>query len=214
MSSAPPFLYSFSAACRSGSERRSDCVCSWAWASCKSCSWSRSAARSHSLIPDLSTAVCCTVRTVLSGAVNSKDVTWDIVANVAWRLPEVNIGIVCANAPALRPLYLFFQGRLASQRTPSRTAPYSRNQILPSNAARVSVLFRSLHSPFLLQQTVTNPISSADFSFLFTTDRRATAASRRTREIRSSGTRAMVTPPKPPSRSRWVWRGSARRTMQ
>ncbi|KAI4119256.1 MAG: hypothetical protein LQ345_000805 [Seirophora villosa] len=82
------------------------------------------------------TAVCCTVRTVLSGAVSSKDVTWDISANVAWRLPEVNIGIVCANAPALRPLYLFFQGRLASQRTPSRTAAYSRNQIVPSNAAR------------------------------------------------------------------------------
>ncbi|KAI4287806.1 MAG: hypothetical protein L6R35_002937 [Caloplaca aegaea] len=86
----------------------------------------------------LITAVCCTVRTALSGAVTSPDVTWDISANVGWRLPEVNIGIVCANAPALRPLYLFFQGRLASQQSAatSKTA-YSRNQrMTPSNHAR------------------------------------------------------------------------------
>ena len=45
------------------------------------------------------------------------DITWAISANVAWRLPEVNIGIVCANAPALRPLYLFLRGRLDTERT-------------------------------------------------------------------------------------------------
>lgn len=59
-----------------------------------------------------STAACATVRTILSGALTSPDETWDISANVGWRLPEVNIGIVCANAPALRPLYLYMRGRL------------------------------------------------------------------------------------------------------
>ncbi|KAL9131323.1 MAG: hypothetical protein Q9217_000702 [Psora testacea] len=58
------------------------------------------------------TAVCCTVRTALSGAMTDPDITWAITTNVAWRLPEVNIGIVCANAPILRPLYLFFRGKL------------------------------------------------------------------------------------------------------
>lgn len=42
-----------------------------------------------------------------------------ITANVAWRLPEVIIGIVCANAPVLRPLYLFYRGRLISQKVSS-----------------------------------------------------------------------------------------------
>ncbi|KAL8967969.1 MAG: hypothetical protein Q9183_002678 [Haloplaca sp. 2 TL-2023] len=74
-----------------------------------------------------STAVCCTVRTVLSGAVKGPDVTWNIVPNVAWRLPEVNIGIVCANAPILRPLYLFFRGRLSTQKSVSHTA-YSKDK--------------------------------------------------------------------------------------
>ncbi|KAL8838515.1 MAG: hypothetical protein Q9176_005067 [Flavoplaca citrina] len=83
----------------------------------------------------LITAVCCAVRTALSGAVKSPDVTWDIAANVAWRLPEVNIGIVCANAPALRPIYLYFQGRLASQQSTSRTA-YSKNQMLENSGRR------------------------------------------------------------------------------
>ena len=81
-----------------------------------------------------STAVCCTVRTVLSGAVKGPDVTWNIVPNVAWRLPEVNIGIVCANAPILRPLYLFFRGRLATQQSVSHTA-YSKEKTDVSRAS-------------------------------------------------------------------------------
>ena len=57
-----------------------------------------------------------------------------ISANVAWRLPEVNIGIVCANAPVFRPLYLYFQGRLASQQSLSETAG-SRRRILPQKGS-------------------------------------------------------------------------------
>lgn len=80
------------------------------------------------------TAACCTVRTVLSGAVKDPDITWAISANVAWRLPEVNIGIVCANAPVFRPLYLYYQGRLASQQSLSETAG-SRRRILPQKGS-------------------------------------------------------------------------------
>ena len=46
--------------------------------------------------------------------------------------PEVNIGIACANAPILRPLYLFFQGRLSTQK--SGSTGFSRERTWPSNA--------------------------------------------------------------------------------
>jgi len=97
------------------------------------------------------------VRTVLSGVIKDPDITCvsapplsrlrslltllsssgDITANVAWRLPEVNIGIVCANAPVFRPLYLYYQGRLASQRSSSETAGSTR-KILPEKGSWVS----------------------------------------------------------------------------
>ena len=72
-----------------------------------------------------STAACATVRTVFSGALTSPDESWDISQNVGWRLPEVNIGIVCANAPALRPLYLYLSGRLDTQRTRGQSVAVS-----------------------------------------------------------------------------------------
>ena len=46
--------------------------------------------------------------------------------------PEVNIGIACANAPILRPLYLFFQGRLTTQKSGSTS--FSKERTWPSNA--------------------------------------------------------------------------------
>ena len=49
--------------------------------------------------------------------------------------PEVNIGIVCANAPILRPLYLFFRGRLASQ-IRSNNAGVSKEGMWPNNTPR------------------------------------------------------------------------------
>lgn len=48
--------------------------------------------------------------------------------------PEVNIGISCANAPVLRPLYLFFQGRLQTQKIAS--IGISEERIKPSNNVR------------------------------------------------------------------------------
>lgn len=60
---------------------------------------------------------------------------------MAWRLPEVNIGIFCANAPVLRPLYLAYRGRLATQRDGRASsggkgygASSSKNRILPHGA--------------------------------------------------------------------------------
>ena len=86
------------------------------------------------------TAACCAVRTALSGALTKADITWEIVANVGWRLPEVNIGIFCANAPILRPLYLFFRGKLDSQRRSARSYnTVSKDRfVMPGNTAWVS----------------------------------------------------------------------------
>lgn len=94
----------------------------------------------------LSTAICCAVRTVLSaGATTDPDSTWAISANIAWRLPEVNIGIVCANAPIFRPLYLYFRGRLATQirdktreETVNQTA-LSKGRLWPQNAQNANI---------------------------------------------------------------------------
>ncbi|KAL8991625.1 MAG: hypothetical protein Q9169_007809 [Polycauliona sp. 2 TL-2023] len=82
------------------------------------------------------TAICCIVRTILTPAVHAHDVTWAISANVGWRLPEVNIGIVCANAPVLRPLYLFFRGRLATQQSGSVTT-YSKSKRIPNGVTKI-----------------------------------------------------------------------------
>lgn len=52
--------------------------------------------------------------------------------------PEVNIGIVCANAPVIRPLYLFFRGRLASQ-IRSNIGGVSKESMWPSNTPRAAM---------------------------------------------------------------------------
>lgn len=45
----------------------------------------------------------------------------------------MNIGIFCANAPILRPLYLFLRGNLQSQRTATSNG-HSKDRILPNSA--------------------------------------------------------------------------------
>ena len=49
----------------------------------------------------------------------------------------MNIGIVCANAPVLRPLYLFFQGRLASQKISRIAATSKGDASWPSDTTRI-----------------------------------------------------------------------------
>lgn len=58
------------------------------------------------------TAAAAITRTALSGAILETDVTYALVPNAAWRATEVNLGIICANAPIWRPLYLWWRGRL------------------------------------------------------------------------------------------------------
>ncbi|KAL8713751.1 MAG: hypothetical protein Q9220_002277 [cf. Caloplaca sp. 1 TL-2023] len=74
------------------------------------------------------TAGCSLVRTILSDRVLNPDITWSILTNAAWRAAEVNLGIVCANAPIARPLYLYYKGRLrllqgSSEATTGQSGP-------------------------------------------------------------------------------------------
>ena len=82
------------------------------------------------------TAICCIVRTALAGGITHTDQTWTTAANLAWRLPEVNIGIVCANAPMIRPLYLYFRGRL--QTRSSMSGRSSKSPLWPGSSGRRS----------------------------------------------------------------------------
>lgn len=85
------------------------------------------------------TAGCSLVRTVLSDRVLNPDLTWAILTNAAWRATEVNLGIICANAPIARPLYLYYKGRLripnpsstersSTEKSRARLWPWSRRQ--------------------------------------------------------------------------------------
>ncbi|KAG8531786.1 uncharacterized protein KY384_003422 [Bacidia gigantensis] len=51
------------------------------------------------------TGVCCIVRTVLNGQSLPDDETYDGIVNWTWRLFEVQMGIIAACIPTLRPLY-------------------------------------------------------------------------------------------------------------
>lgn len=44
-----------------------------------------------------------------------------MIPNAAWRATEVNLGVICANAPIARPLYLFYHGRLSALRSPNQS---------------------------------------------------------------------------------------------
>ncbi|KAL8871365.1 MAG: hypothetical protein Q9174_002784 [Haloplaca sp. 1 TL-2023] len=72
------------------------------------------------------TAGCSLVRTVLSDRVLNHDLSWAILTNAVWRAVEVNLGIICANAPIARPLYLYCKGRLPLLQDPS--ASYNRSE--------------------------------------------------------------------------------------
>lgn len=53
------------------------------------------------------TGACCLVRTVLNNQSVPLDGTYDGIINWLWRLFEVQIGIIAACIPTLRPLYLW-----------------------------------------------------------------------------------------------------------
>ena len=54
-----------------------------------------------------------------------------MIPNAAWRAVEVNLGVICANAPILRPLYLFWRGRL--QRKGKSSSYVATKATEPSN---------------------------------------------------------------------------------
>ncbi|KAL9010017.1 MAG: hypothetical protein Q9173_005001, partial [Seirophora scorigena] len=84
----------------------------------------------------LSTAGCSIVRTVLSPRVLSADKTWADLTTAAWRAVEVNLGIICANAPIARPLYLYSKGRLRLfHDTTTNNNPSTDNPALPSSSS-------------------------------------------------------------------------------
>ncbi len=58
------------------------------------------------------TGACCLVRTVLNNQSVPLDGTYDGIINWLWRLFEVQIGIIAACIPALRPLYLWVVRRV------------------------------------------------------------------------------------------------------
>ncbi|KAL8785824.1 MAG: hypothetical protein Q9213_003131 [Squamulea squamosa] len=70
------------------------------------------------------TAGCSLTRTILSDRVLNPDITWSDNTTAAWRATEVNLGIICANAPIARPLYLWSKGRLRNLQ-PSATTELS-----------------------------------------------------------------------------------------
>ncbi|KAL8805661.1 MAG: hypothetical protein Q9182_001805 [Xanthomendoza sp. 2 TL-2023] len=69
------------------------------------------------------TAGCSLVRTILSDRVLNPDLSWSDLTAAAWRATEVNLGILCANAPIARPLYLYSKGRLQTFHTSATPEP-------------------------------------------------------------------------------------------
>lgn len=61
------------------------------------------------------TAVICIVRTTLSGAVKLMDVTWGGVPNAFARILEINLGIIAACAPIMKPLVRYAQAKATGQ---------------------------------------------------------------------------------------------------
>lgn len=62
------------------------------------------------------TGACCLVRTVLNNQAIPLDETYDGIVNWVWRLFEVQIGIIAACIPTLRPLYQWGMRRIRGQR--------------------------------------------------------------------------------------------------
>lgn len=62
------------------------------------------------------TGACCLVRTVLNNQALPLDETYDGIINWLWRLFEVQIGIIAACIPTLRPFYKWFMERVKGQR--------------------------------------------------------------------------------------------------
>ena len=63
------------------------------------------------------TGACCLVRTVLNNQSVPLDGTYDGIVNWVWRLFEVQIGIIAACIPTLRPLFIWTTKRFKGKRS-------------------------------------------------------------------------------------------------
>ena len=63
------------------------------------------------------TGACCLVRTVLNGESIPADGTYGGIVNWVWRLFEVQVGIIAACIPTLRPLYIWLGRRIRGQQS-------------------------------------------------------------------------------------------------
>ena len=59
-----------------------------------------------------------------------------MVPNAAWRATEVNLGIICADAPIARPLYLFYRGRLRTLQEDPGSKGSNKSRLWPGSSKR------------------------------------------------------------------------------
>ncbi|KAI4204686.1 MAG: hypothetical protein LQ350_001001 [Teloschistes chrysophthalmus] len=86
------------------------------------------------------TGACCIVRTVLNYQSIPKDLTYGGIDNWYWRLFEVQLGIIAACIPALRPGYTWTRTKVysyISSRTPSNFTRFSKEAPPPQHLEEV-----------------------------------------------------------------------------
>ncbi|KAL8640208.1 MAG: hypothetical protein Q9228_002841 [Teloschistes exilis] len=86
------------------------------------------------------TGACCIVRTVLNYQSIPKDFTYGGIDNWYWRLFEVQLGIIAACIPALRPGYTWTRTKISSyisSRTPSSFTRFSKEPPPPQHLEEV-----------------------------------------------------------------------------
>ncbi|KAL8701532.1 MAG: hypothetical protein Q9201_004861 [Fulgogasparrea decipioides] len=80
------------------------------------------------------TGIICIVRTSFSAQIKSSDVTWEGIPNALARILEINLGIIAACTPIMKPLLRYIHARatghdphdmLYRATTPSMTRPHS-----------------------------------------------------------------------------------------
>ncbi|KAL8668085.1 MAG: hypothetical protein Q9202_000063 [Teloschistes flavicans] len=86
------------------------------------------------------TGACCVVRTVLNYQSIPKDFTYGGIDNWYWRLFEVQLGIIAACIPALRPGYTWTRSKISSyisSRTRSSFTRFSKEPRPPQHLEEV-----------------------------------------------------------------------------
>lgn len=61
--------------------------------------------------PFARTAIICIVRTAFSGEIKSTDVTWDGIPNALARILEINLGIIAACTPIMKPFIRYVRAK-------------------------------------------------------------------------------------------------------